>query len=258
MNAATETPLRRWSVGEAIAWLTTGWLVVAFFLEWGYWRAFGISFEEIPMSVQYLLEVVLVWLPGLLLFSSAVAIYEFFVFHELGNAYGASDDMPPFRKRRGVQVLRPTVWGPWLVVLGTPLIIWQSGEIFFPLIIPFVILGWGIVMRILLNYTRLNAIKGMPFTNLIIAAPGIAALLFCVGYLGALHDSENVAKKSVVYFADKSPEKEFLILRNTGDSVIAFNLHARKISVIPHSAIRELSFHSDPNWVVKFRKPNQE
>ena len=254
-------------VGKIVGYFSAGGFVIAFFLEWGYWRGFGISFEEIPVSVQFLLEAALVWLPGLLLFALALVIHEIFalrpdVFENpsmQSKFYSVWDDMPPFRFPHWKEMWRPTIWCPWIAVISVPFLYFMEGVVPLFAVIIFVLFGWRFVMRILLNYTPMKIFKGMLFTNLIFAMPALAALLFLCGYWAALRDSDNLSKLATIHFQQGASyqKKELIVLRNADKFIIAFDYRARKISVISGDSVQELLFHFDSGQVIMHESPKQ-
>lgn len=244
------SPKRR-TIGEHLAVVTAIWLVIALILEWGYWHGFGISLEEIPLSVQYLLDAALVW--SLEFFAAVVIyfVYELALFKFEGRSF-EDDTFPPLAFPESRDFIRPSFWGQIIFPLILVFQLWKTGTVnFIVLGFTFIICSYFLVRIGLNKGDVLPLIKREPEIVLCTLLPAFFALIAMFGFWSALQDSKNISDLASVQLQKGSP-RSMVILRNTGEHIIAYDIRAQKVAIIPQKAVQELSFPSAPDWNVEF------
>ena len=233
-------------VGEMAAFGTVLWFIIALALEAGYWGGFGISLAEIPFSIQQLLDSVLVWLPKLPVVLLLYVFYEVAAIKAWGLKIG-DDVFPPFKYSK--ELAHKANWWCLFFVALSLIQIALTGELFFVLTYSLIYFVWYYAGRIILNHTIFARFKSVKILMSLSVVPFLAMLYF-LGFWFSIHDSTNSDKIAAVQYKKSSniESENLAILRNTGDFIIAYNPDLQHLRIIPQGVVRELVFHSKPNW----------
>ena len=169
---------------------------------------------------------------------SGAFVYELFFLKNIGNAYDASDELPPlWRGRNNCLYFRSGGIYFFHYCLGA-LVCRVSSSVYN-------LAHWGNIIcfsiwhlpcadgaslcELSLIHTSLKILKGTLFAHSIFLVPGMAAFFFTVGYLGALDDSKDVTKKATVYLIGSSlhSEKKSLDFAETLTNLLLLLMNVR-------------------------------
>ena len=226
------------SVNEWIALAGVLILAVSFFWELGYWHAFRISLEEIPLS----LESTIVALMPSLVFPVTMALgYGF------AGAFLAKDKndlrdsgMPNWVKKLGTESINGLMIAMVLVYFFSVLLrAYELGEI-----------GIGTLWVIFVLFTMhiiINVYKSKSafiFFLLFISS----SYVFIEGWSAAVESIKN-PRLVQLYVANGSAEKkeDLVILRSNNDFVFAYNPKKKKVKVMPWRKVSLIAYDSTPD-----------
>lgn len=217
--------LLQFSIAEWIAVLGILTVVISFIWEWGYWGGFGVSFAEMPMSLENLASSMLAWFPQLWF---PVASLVFFM----------------------VSVRRvQSNFNLWVIfailLLLIKFVVSHLIAIFTEGVVSYVVI-WLLLMGILMVPRAMNSIPDGIWGSLFIAL--VLSYFYVAAQDAAYNDVNGGLSRAYVSFTENgnAEKKEMIVLRSNSDFIFVYDLNAEEMTVLSWENVSSVTFPSAP------------